>query len=1440
MKTRLHIALLLAVAALSGSCLGDRSLEAETVVPMPGEIRLNLQLNTPSDFDSPATGKTAVRGENGVRGASRASGDTRAMDNTAENTIATIHVLVFDQNNNLFDIKQGEGATSDPAAAQGRFTLTLPAGGTRRLVVLANAATMLAATVGVDNTSRYIGSSYGDVVGAIWSAVASPLYPGTPATGRIPMWGETPPIPITMSNSNQTVQLTRAVARIDVGVGQMSFDPVGRTYSWNGRTTAGVAIPFRLNHVYLMRPNNRSALIPAEANRDTNGRITAPTITAGTTSFTVAESQSLFGYTTPAGYSTQTIYTAESNCLMGAGATPGDTNHVNRMAIVVGGFFDNSSTETYYRVDFANSGILMNVLRNNLYQFSIANVAGPGFPTVTEAYNSLAMNMAVSILVWNQADMGNIVFDGNSFFAIDRQEVHFTPNGGQSQTVNIRTNIAGFNMTLAGTPRLQAGPTPATYTDLATGFVYTLTNTGGQSHTLRVDAPNPNVSATGAARANQWNIVANRLNLNFLADQQGSSNFTSVTNGQSTTLHPEGTAGNNIPLTVISRNPVTVSVAYSPGSSNWLSGVVANPPADGNGHYAANMSLSVPPYVYGVDGTSDRTATITITPQGEAPTVYRVVQEVPYITLSPNALDIARPAAPGTVNTPVKILTNILPADLVTPPAGRSENRGLTWLSAPGPYRRTDEPGARNQMFDVVADMNRAALDYTALFSALFTVTADPKYGNITSAGTNSVNATVRGSRDVFDIYWFRAAFLPRTDGPAPQWTAPPARYSDRTPNYVFPWNTVSVDFDIDSNMAPAPDSSIPAATLTAGAPSDRGNGVTGFPYSHTLPVASYANRTHYSLRFNSTNPVGAIRLWDFDRGVQYLTRNGPERGFSDFRGASGSDPNAAITIRGNVNWTASLSGWTPTTPTTGNEWVSMRIDQGNFTSQPLTQDDCLYSPVAVDSYDAATNLVAPDHTLFFSAAPIVELNPLTGFNSGTRTVSVNFTNNSFDSAGGRRGAANPPTLQIVQYAPTLRPVANSLPPNGAHIPFQPTPLSFTAATNLKGWGVRVYVNQHSTTNPPLVQAQYANPDQINYADREHNYTTNLTVPGNNAESPRNLYFYLYSTEFSPDPTQQASINNEILISTRTQDYWVSTTQAPGGSNNVLYYDPTNRLRVGKYRDGAITGAWSSDGPSFSSNLLYFKFGSVVGFDGNGRNMGEFSVTGGDYNQGSIRFLLMLGTINTYNDIPWFNSNGTDPTTPGFYISDPSYHNYDNVRRGKGDPCRLVGYQAPEILNMTRAQFDAAMAASQWRAPTAKENAIFLGGAGAATFDETFLAGTWYTYTQWSGTGTPPSYAYNWLVNPGNTTNGLWAPVSQTEQKNPDGSYMAGTPFRNNVGQLIVTNPVNVNYWSGTSRDGFNAYSTAQLDAVRLAPNNWRTMRDGLIMRCVRRNPTTP
>jgi hypothetical protein len=82
------------------------------------------------------------------------------------------------------------------------------------------------------------------------------------------------------------------------------------------------------------------------------------------------------------------------------------------MALIVGGKYKGSSTETFYRLDFKSGENLINVLRNTLYQFNISRVSGPGLSTPEEAYNSRTMNMDVNIEEWNVTDMGEIFIDG--------------------------------------------------------------------------------------------------------------------------------------------------------------------------------------------------------------------------------------------------------------------------------------------------------------------------------------------------------------------------------------------------------------------------------------------------------------------------------------------------------------------------------------------------------------------------------------------------------------------------------------------------------------------------------------------------------------------------------------------------------------------------------------------------------------------------------------------------------------------------------------------------------------------------------------------------------------------------------------------------------------------------------------------------------------------
>lgn len=493
-----RVAALLLSAPSLPSCVWYNALSG----PAPreeGRNRVVLGLNLSKDFDS----------------------GTRALDFPSENTIDDIHVLVFNQNNNLVDIKPAERLTPDPGPDPGYnpgqpysgrydYVVTLPTNtgaNTTRLVVLANSAAILAGTTGTDSLSRYIGRTYDEVTGALYDNLAGRMYPA--ATGRVPMWGETPQIRIAPGNNNHTVDVTRAVARIDVGVGQASWDVATRAYTWNGRTETGALIPFRITSVTVVRPNNRYAIVPARANR-TGGSATAPTVPPGTSAYSLADSKTDFTFDTPTGYITYGIYAPEADIVIGAGGRPGDANHQNRMALVVGGNYDNSPATTCYRLDFAAGGDLINVLRNNLYMFNVASATGPGFATVDEAYASMSMNMTVDVLQWSEPNMGNIAFDGQSTLAVDKRQVTLFSNlyttaiSGDDNVVQIRTDVpAGW--TVGGIVASDGTPAPPWVS------VSPMQGPGGNTTTrmtVSVDANN-----SGAERTATLTLAAGRLRL---------------------------------------------------------------------------------------------------------------------------------------------------------------------------------------------------------------------------------------------------------------------------------------------------------------------------------------------------------------------------------------------------------------------------------------------------------------------------------------------------------------------------------------------------------------------------------------------------------------------------------------------------------------------------------------------------------------------------------------------------------------------------------------------------------------------------------------------------------------------------------------------------------------------------------------------------------------
>ena len=372
------------------------------------------------------------------------------LDFNDENRLNNITVLVFDTNNQLVGIRPGRTITYtpglDPApphsviSGTGTFEVTLHASTSPSdlftLVVLANAADIVAARLGATHAS-VPDRNFNAVMASLWSSVSERMMLG--ANRGIPMFGQTQtPVLIAESGTlGETVRLHRAVARVDVGVGTVSGNTGEDGFTWSGNNASDVPIPFRLTCVHIMRPNNRFALVPRNnvGNYGLPGLPTTifdnPTIPDGTMSFTALQSiaNGRFSFDAVNGSVHRQIYIPEADIRRPLGGVnvpaadirSGDANHINRMAIVVGGRFDptltfgNNIPITYYRIDFINnqadSRTLINVLRNHLYQVSIMGVTAPGEGTPDEAYRSLAMRMNVQIVDWEQTTQ-EVFFDG--------------------------------------------------------------------------------------------------------------------------------------------------------------------------------------------------------------------------------------------------------------------------------------------------------------------------------------------------------------------------------------------------------------------------------------------------------------------------------------------------------------------------------------------------------------------------------------------------------------------------------------------------------------------------------------------------------------------------------------------------------------------------------------------------------------------------------------------------------------------------------------------------------------------------------------------------------------------------------------------------------------------------------------------------------------------
>lgn len=334
--------------------------------------------------------------------------DTSGSGTDADARITSIYILQFNAQGESYGTLRY--VTKGTEAAEGKYTATLLQSmgdaDNYKLVILANLSDY-GFLYGMYN------KPYAEVQQACLSAEStSPLV--FDETHLFPMFG--------VVNGGASVQvqentrytgnteLIRAVARVDLGIG--TKNTADGTVTW----TRNKSTPFKMAEIQVWKAGKRYAYMSAPGNFHwntvTNGGVTSSNIvtdkpsTASGGTATVTYDNSCITNST---YCLGKIYLPEADLSWG---TVFDGNHTNRLAIIVGGYYNNSKDLSYYRVDFTNdvSGDRMNILRNHVYQFTIKKVGAAGYDTAEHAYNSKPKNLGFEATIepWTEGQTTSV------------------------------------------------------------------------------------------------------------------------------------------------------------------------------------------------------------------------------------------------------------------------------------------------------------------------------------------------------------------------------------------------------------------------------------------------------------------------------------------------------------------------------------------------------------------------------------------------------------------------------------------------------------------------------------------------------------------------------------------------------------------------------------------------------------------------------------------------------------------------------------------------------------------------------------------------------------------------------------------------------------------------------------------------------------------------
>lgn len=244
----------------------------------------------------------------------------------------------------------------------------------------------------------------------------------------LPMWGESEAEIIVGASVakpfEKTIQLLRAVARVDVGLcleGE-KFDETANPGKLSGVTG------FTLSRVYVHNSNTKGNVAKL------NSVISEPSLPSGELTKT-----NRLEYPVSNNLSLREIYLAEA-------ANYATLDHTERPFLVIEGIYNGKPT--FYRIDYLKKTVdpsgkvtyeYLPLLRNHRYKINITSIRGKGFDTEEEAAKSTAANIDYNVTVWNESEVTKVVYDGQYMLGVSKDNLIYY-NHTYTKNVIVRTS----------------------------------------------------------------------------------------------------------------------------------------------------------------------------------------------------------------------------------------------------------------------------------------------------------------------------------------------------------------------------------------------------------------------------------------------------------------------------------------------------------------------------------------------------------------------------------------------------------------------------------------------------------------------------------------------------------------------------------------------------------------------------------------------------------------------------------------------------------------------------------------------------------------------------------------------------------------------------------------------------------------------------------------